>query len=34
VSATFPRVFEELASPNGPAPETIRAAFDAILAGA
>lgn len=34
MSATFPRVFEELASPNGPAPETIRAAFDAILAGA
>ncbi len=30
----FPRVFEELASPCGAAPDTIRAAFDAILAGA
>ena len=30
----FPRVFEELASPAGAAPATIRAAFDAILEGA
>lgn len=29
----FPRVFEELASPDGPSAETVRAAFDAILAG-
>jgi anthranilate phosphoribosyltransferase len=31
---TFPVVFEELASPPGATPETIRKAFDAILAGA
>jgi anthranilate phosphoribosyltransferase len=30
----FPRVFEELASPARPAPATLRAAFDAIFAGA
>jgi anthranilate phosphoribosyltransferase len=30
----FPRVFEEIASPGGPRPETLRAAFDAIFAGA
>lgn len=30
----FPRVFEEVASAAGPAPATVRAAFDAILAGA
>jgi anthranilate phosphoribosyltransferase len=30
----FPRVFEELAAPAGASPATIRAAFDAILAGA
>jgi anthranilate phosphoribosyltransferase len=31
---TFPRVFDELASAAGPRPETLRAAFDAIFAGA
>jgi anthranilate phosphoribosyltransferase len=31
---TFPRVFEELAGPLGPQPGTLRAAFDAIFAGA
>ena len=30
----FPRVFEELASPAGPRPATLRAAFDAIFSGA
>jgi anthranilate phosphoribosyltransferase len=33
-AVSFPRVFEELASPAGASAETIRAAFDAILAGA
>jgi anthranilate phosphoribosyltransferase len=31
---TFPRVFEELASPSGASLVTLRAAFDAIFAGA
>jgi anthranilate phosphoribosyltransferase len=31
---TFPRVFEELASAHGASPATLRAAFDAIFAGA
>ena len=31
---TFPHVFEELAGPRGPSPGTLRAAFDAIFAGA
>jgi anthranilate phosphoribosyltransferase len=31
---TFPRVFEELASASGPSLPTLRAAFDAIFAGA
>jgi anthranilate phosphoribosyltransferase len=30
----FPRVFEEIASPAGPRPATLRAAFDAIFSGA
>jgi anthranilate phosphoribosyltransferase len=30
----FPRAFEELASPSGPSPAMVRAAFDAIFAGA
>src|SRR4051812_40031897 len=30
----FPRVFEELASAAGPSSGTLRAAFDAIFAGA
>ena len=31
---SFPRVFDEIASPAGASPATIRAAFDAILTGA
>ena len=31
---TFPRVFEELCSARGASPSTLRAAFDAIFAGA
>jgi anthranilate phosphoribosyltransferase len=34
VTARFAEVFEELASPGGPSPATIRRAFDAILSGA
>ncbi|HVY44620.1 MAG TPA: anthranilate phosphoribosyltransferase [Minicystis sp.] len=34
MTARFAEVFEELASPAGPSPATIRRAFDAILAGA
>jgi anthranilate phosphoribosyltransferase len=30
----FPRVFEEIAAAHGPSPKTLRAAFDAIFAGA
>lgn len=30
----FPQVFEELAAAHGPSPSTLRAAFDAIFAGA
>lgn len=31
---TFPRVFEEIAGAHGPSPSILRAAFDAVFAGA